>query len=117
MGLKFEDIKSLEKPYSQSIILYLYWASLAITVVTGVTSMFEEGFTFFAFVRGLFIIGFGGIMCRLMAEAAQVLFRIESHLRTIAENGQSLSSVKKETNSVPAEDKTIEPDSAKAGEV
>lgn len=91
MGLKFNDIKSLEKPYSQSIILYLYWASLVITVGTGILSMFEEGFTFFAFVRGLFIIVFGGIMCRLMAEAAQVLFRIESHLRRIAEQGQSLS--------------------------
>jgi len=91
MGLKFEDIKSLDKPYSQSIILYLYCASLVITLGTGILSMFEEGFTFFAFIRGLFIIVFGGIMCRLMAEAAQVLFRIEGHLRRIADQRQALS--------------------------
>lgn len=92
MRLNFNDIKSLDKPYSQSIILYLYWASLVITVCTGILSMFEEGFTFFAFVRGLFVIVFGGILCRLIAEAAQVLFRIEAHLRQIAENGNALSS-------------------------
>lgn len=81
MKMTFNDIKTLEIRYAERCIRWLYWASLIITVVSGVFSMFQEGFTFFAFIRGLFIIVFGCFLTRLIAEAALVLFRIESHLR------------------------------------
>jgi len=89
MKIRWQDIRTLDKSYAQDIIQTIYLVSLLITIGSGLYSMVEEGFTFFAFVRGLIVIVFGGILCRLLAEAAQVLFRIEKHLSTIAANSKN----------------------------
>ncbi len=83
MRLTFSQIKSLDQSYGPVVIKYLYWASLVITIGSGFVDMISEGFTFLSFIRGLFIIFFGGVMCRLIAELALVLFKIEQHLRPV----------------------------------
>ncbi len=87
-----KDIFYLDRAYAPKIMLWAYWITLFVTVFSGLASMFDGGMlTFSSFVRGLFVIGFGFIMLRVIVEAIQALFNIEKHLRVISENTQKNS--------------------------
>lgn len=80
-----KDMLDLDVKYGEKMITWLYWVSLAITIVSGSFSMVREGLTFFAFIRGLFVIGFGVFLARFFAELVLAFFRTESHLRALRE--------------------------------
>ncbi|CAA0085431.1 Uncharacterised protein [BD1-7 clade bacterium] len=85
--MNFKDLFYLDHAYSPKIMLWAYWITLVVTVFSGLASMFDGGMlTFASFIRGLFVIGFGFIMLRVVVEAIQALFKIEKHLRAISES-------------------------------
>jgi hypothetical protein len=83
------DLLQLDKTFTPQILLWLYWVSIFVTFIAGCYSMIDEGFTFFSFVRGIFIFVFGVMVLRISMEFVLLFFKIEGHLRDIRDQESS----------------------------
>ena len=69
-------------------ITFIYWLGLIGVVITGLGSIFMMGFryvTFGGFIKGLLITIGGAIAVRIWCELTIVLFKINEHVKKIAD--------------------------------
>ncbi len=90
--MNFNELLRFDKMITPRLISILYWLLLLGVVVSGFGSMFVPfGFSFGAFLRGLFLILIGAILVRVWCELLIVVFKINGNLQAIREQNQNKS--------------------------
>jgi hypothetical protein len=75
------DFIRFETMITPIVIQILFWLAVAVSVVVGIIMIITSGDA-----RGILLIVFGPIGARIYAELLMVFFRINDHVRQIAEN-------------------------------
>lgn len=90
--MNFNELLRFDKMITPSLISILYWLLLLGVLMSGLGSMFMPfGFSFGAFLRGLFIIVLGAIGVRVWCELLIVVFKINGNLQALREQNENKS--------------------------
>lgn len=82
-----KDIFFFDSMLTPKIITFVYWLSLLIVCVAGLSTMFGGwgGLTFVKFILGIAIIIGGAVAARIWCELLIVLFKIDENIKKIAD--------------------------------
>ncbi|MCK8095945.1 DUF4282 domain-containing protein [Pseudoalteromonas sp. A3] len=83
-----KDVLFFDSMLTPKIITFVYWLLLIAAAFSGLTTIFGGygGVTFFKFISGLFVAGFGALAARISCELTIVLFKINENLKQISDN-------------------------------